>query len=197
MRRRIGFLITGLIVVGLVPHGTLAAAKEVGKRKIQWTALPGLGSAYTDPFIPSRQKSWEAACEKQPYAVQNVTGDPAADQALKIPAPPGTWSDVTVRIPARVAGLVPVGLSVSMKPTIDWDLFICKVVKGRYTFVGNNLNAFGGTSGCTDPAGFFGCPENPKVGAKPGETFVLRAWNFSDVNPTLVGELSFLAVPRR
>lgn len=176
-RRWASILCASVIVLSLVQLGAAGAPKEVGKRKLQWTAVPGLGT----PYFPIG--STQSACEKEPTA-DGVTSPTGA----KIPAPPGTWSDIIVKVPAKVAGRVPFALSATLlNPTGNWDLFICKVVKGRYVFASYDVPSVP----CPPPG--FGCTQNPKTTVKPGQTFVLRAYNFLDANTTATGSLSYLA----
>jgi hypothetical protein len=177
MRRWGGILCASGVILSLVHYGAAAAPKEVGKRKLQWSAVPGFGT----PYFPIG--STQAACDKEPTA-QGVTGP----TGLPVPAPPGTWSDILVKVPAKVAGRVPIILSATIfNPTGNWDLFICKVVKGKYVFASFDVPSVP----CPPPG--IGCTQNPKTTVKPGQTLVLRAYNFFDVNTTATGSLSYLA----
>lgn len=91
-------------------------------------------------------------------------------------APPGSWDDVDVTVPGTVEGRVPAYMVVDLAPGIDRDVFICDT-QGRFVAQGANTL----TQDCS--AMPIGCRETIAVGVQPGQQYVIRVYNWSDVQP--------------
>lgn len=104
------------------------------------------------------------------------------------PFPPGSFDDVrTAPAPEREEGKVIV-LEATLDPVVDWDLFLC---------VGNPPTDQTCTTGecvtiigepCDTPLGPnhivpAGCHEDASTPVSPGQTVILRAYNWSDPLP--------------
>lgn len=144
---------------------TKIVLKEVGKKKLTWSA-----GAFCAPLCPYNEPAVTAlgtrGCDKEPLTT------------------PGSWSDLRVKVPAKVAGKVPLHMVVVATPTVDWDLFACAVEKRRYREAGTS-----GEGACTPATN---CAERMQFPVKPGQTYVLRAYNWSDPNTSLEGAVSWL-----
>jgi hypothetical protein len=101
---------------------------------------------------------------------------------------PGSWQDVAVTVPATVDGSVPVELAYWMRPALDSDVYLCRATpdaKG-HRFVA--LGAYG-VSECQAEAAW--CTDTFAAPVAPGESYVIRVYNWSDV-PTVNGTYGFI-----
>lgn len=159
---------SGTITITWYITGAKAPVKlrEVGKKNVSWQA-PVPCAAAGCPYLSFRDTATgESACTRSPQF-----------------SPPGSWADVNVKVPAKVGGRVPQAIVVRISPSVDWDLFVCRLEHGDYVYAGN---------GEPPPDCSVGCKEEAKVSVLPGQTLLLRAWNFSDANATLQGQYAWL-----
>jgi hypothetical protein len=181
-RRLSVFLVLGLLFVP-----SPSDAKTVGRSTVRWSVstscepfCPATTSAVLGGFGGFRGDALQSACEKTPYMV-----------------PAGSWQDVRVKVPTKVQGLKPVKLSLSASPTVDWDVFACLVVNAStYRFVATGTDFR--PANCSLSAGglgFYGCREHFLIPVKPGQTYVLRAYNRLDPSQTLVAAMSYDGIP--
>lgn len=176
MRRqmRIGFVV--LALAALAPAIASAEERETGKKRVTFFAPTPCAAAcpyWQDPTDADKQNA--LACAKSPRTV------------------PGSWADKRVRVPAKVAGHKPFALIFRISPRFDYDSFICQILNPgkaneRWVFSETGANAAGDT--CATLVAF-GCEEEPVVVVKPGQVFVLRVYNFSDPNPSIIGEYAW------
>jgi len=99
---------------------------------------------------------------------------------------PGSWADVRLTAPDRPAEGLPVILEFEIRPVVDYDAYICRLVDAGTPNEHWETTRPGGILGapCDDPVGAeqvpIGCSERVSVPARPGDTYVLRVYNFSD-----------------
>lgn len=120
----------------------------------------------------SQEQDYEATCAPEPDA------------------PPGSWDDISVTVPAGTTDAVPTHMLFHIEPALDFDAWVCRETSdssGRY-FVQHAANPVGAP--CPTAVNF-GCFENATVRVQPGDKFVLRVYNWSDL-PTTPGGYSFL-----
>lgn len=118
-----------------------------------------------------------------PYWNQTMTAteEYEASCAPSPDSPPGSWADIEVTVPGSVDGRIPTHLAFTLEPGVDWDSFLCRKqpdASGRY-FVRHDANPMGAPC---PVAGIAGCIEAVSTRVTPGEAFVLRAYNWSDVS---------------
>lgn len=115
---------------------------------------------------------------------QNTGAEANAEEACA-PEPttvPGSFHDTQVTVPSEIDGRVPTHLLFHVAPEIDYDLWICRTVPdaaGKY-YLAHGANAVG--EGCPDVP--VACRENAFARIEPGETYILRAYNWSDQSTT-------------
>lgn len=105
-------------------------------------------------------------------------------------APPGSWDDVTFTVPEATGELTPTHVLYHIEPELDFDAWLCRPAPDEH---GNHF-VHTAASSLWDPcptAYTFGCFENGLVPVSPGETYVMRVYNWSD-KPTTPGGYSFL-----
>lgn len=105
---------------------------------------------------------------------------------LPDPGAPGSFDDVVVTVPAPNGASVPTHLIYYLDPALDYDSFLCRAepAEGEGYFVASSANFI--TDECEPevladrtPHALL-CREAIVVAVEPGETYVLRAYNFSD-----------------
>lgn len=122
---------------------------------------PGIPCAAACPYWNLTTDGHEAACQPQPLA------------------PPGSWQDVVVTVPDAVEGAMPTSLAFRIRPSIDEDSFVCRGSPdedGRY-FVATGAAP---NAGVCDPTLGEACEEVTAIAVAPGETYVLRVYNWAD-----------------
>jgi hypothetical protein len=122
----------------------------------------------------STANGWEAACQPNPTA------------------PPLSWVDEPVDVPAAIDGHAPRALGWHIDPKVDYDGFLCRTTPdahGRY-FVATSSDNLAGSTSC--PLVTTGCPETAVAPVEPGGHYVLRLYNWSDANP-VTGSYEFVA----
>jgi len=97
-----------------------------------------------------------------------LDGDAAACSA---PGPEGSFADVTFVAPRGIKGV-----SITAEPLVDWDLFLCSM-SGKLMAYSYEM-AFGA--------------EEIFRQVKPGRRYIVRAYNFSDIEPVLEAQLTFI-----
>ena len=106
------------------------------------------------------------------------------------PAPAGSYADVVVKVPKYVNRLV-----FTITPKGDWDSFICsKPARGESRLVAQGVNSYPSSFPAPseqDMKGPFGIRETSIIKVKPGQLYILRAYNWADIEPS-PGEVRFL-----
>jgi hypothetical protein len=89
------------------------------------------------------------------------------------PFPTGGYADHVVKAPKGANTLV-----FTIRPQVDWDSYICSVpAKGKKSQVlGSGANTVG--ADC-----LHGCVETISIRVRPGRSYILRAYNWSDPAP--------------
>jgi hypothetical protein len=147
--------------------------KEVGKRKLTWNAQSFCGQLcpYNDPSVTVLGTG---PCDK----------DPGASGV----APPGSWDDIPVKVPGKVSGLVPFFMLVHAVPSVDFDVYVCRVEGDQYELAGGSAN-----SGCTPVTEESTCAEDVRIPVKAGQRYIIRAYNWFDPTGAMDGQLSWQA----
>lgn len=121
---------------------------------------------------------------------RNTEDDNEATCAPTPDAPEGSWDDITVTVPDATEELTPTYMLFYIEPELDFDAWVCRATadgNGKY-FVTHAANLI--LQPC--PTAYaFGCFENALAAVSPGDTYVLRVYNWSD-RPTTPGGYSFL-----
>lgn len=120
-------------------------------------------------------------------------GNPLAGQFSPCgkPGPAGSYADVVVTVPKLVNTLV-----FSIFPRGDWDSYICsKPTRGASREVANGANSYPSDipPASQDLSGPLGIKETSVIPVKPGQKYILRAYNWAD-NASCPGEYRFLYV---
>ncbi|MEO7802935.1 MAG: carboxypeptidase-like regulatory domain-containing protein, partial [Actinomycetota bacterium] len=136
----------------------------------------GGGSLHFDPPNP---------CLVQcPYWAPDRT-TPQKNEDACAPSPAsneGSWQDELIQVPSTINGKVPFALGFTMDPTVDHDVWFCRVEpdsQGRY-FVEYSANS--PTAVC-DHGLPVGCTENLDVPVEAGKNYIIRVYNWSDPGP--------------
>lgn len=165
-------MLAAALLLTLVPLP--AQARETSPKKIVFETTAPCGGVCPHWQSVRQNEAFAKACEKNPTTV------------------PGSWDDVRVKVPASIAGRKPTGLHFILEPGLEYDGFICKVVNAGKT---NETYKFGVTSAnqvsenCD--ALFMGCREEVRFAVRPGQTIVMRAYNWSD-GQTCPGSYSWI-----
>ncbi|HVL33387.1 MAG TPA: hypothetical protein VM600_07385 [Actinomycetota bacterium] len=116
-------------------------------------------------------------------------------KACENPFPPNSWVDkITEPAPTPPSGKKVI-LVFEATPMIDWDTFICANTSAR-TQLAQGANILG--ENCDNILGPdnpvpVGCAEKSQAPATPGRTYILRAYNYSDI-ADLHGKYTWLLV---
>ncbi|HVL33385.1 MAG TPA: hypothetical protein VM600_07375 [Actinomycetota bacterium] len=125
----------------------------------------------------------------------NIIAETAGYKACENPFPPGSWIDkVTEAAPTPPSGKKVI-LVFESSPMLDWDTWICANTSAR-TQLAQGANIFG--ENCDNIVGPdnplpIGCQEKAQAPATPGRTYILRAYNYSDI-ADLHGKYTWLFV---
>lgn len=96
-------------------------------------------------------------------------------------APEGSWEDLRIDVPTTLGNKVPASLTFSMDPKNDHDVWFCRVEPedGKYlvTYAANSA-----TEVCDNMLPL-GCEERFTAPVQPGKSYVIRVYNWSDVDP--------------
>ncbi|HVL33386.1 MAG TPA: hypothetical protein VM600_07380 [Actinomycetota bacterium] len=125
----------------------------------------------------------------------NTPGRAAGYKACENPFPPSSWVDkITEAAPTPPSGKKVI-LVFESSPQLDWDTWICANTSAK-TQLAQGANVLG--ENCDNIAGPdnpipVGCQEKAQAPATPGRTYILRAYNYSDVTD-LHGKYTWLFV---
>ena len=121
---------------------------------------------------------------------QSSSDDPELACAPEPASPAGSWADKTVTVPDTIDGKTPKSLLFWIDPKLDFDSYVCRTQPAEWNhsyFVTSGANVVGDMC----EVGPFGCKEAVQVPVKPGETYVLRVYNWSDTASSVAGGYSF------
>jgi hypothetical protein len=126
---------------------------------------------------------------------EGTPGETAAELeatcAAEPASPGGSWDDVRVTVPETVTAPdghtgAPTHLTFMLAPDVDHDGWIC-AADGEERFVASAAN----TTSDMCAVGPIGCKEQATIPVTPGETLVLRVYNWSDPNADPMASYGF------
>lgn len=110
------------------------------------------------------QTQWDTACRAEPLTV------------------PGSYHDLGITVPAEDGGVIPKLITWTVRPVVDYDIVVCHAgPDGRANGKAAGLSVCSCDVLCTHE--MFGCVEEDSQPVRPGERYVLRAYNWSDLFP--------------
>lgn len=150
-----------------------AYAKQSAETPVTWNAP--VPCSVTCPYWTDTGYDPDRSCAKEPLTL------------------PMSWDDHRLTVPATVDGFVPRLLAVEIYPSYDFDGIVCRVLdpgspEERYAYA-----AWMGCEVCgpCDLLYVLACSESALLMVKPGEVYVLRAYNWLDPTGTLEGSYSY------
>jgi len=150
----------------LVASTVPAEAKNIGTEELRWSA----------PWPCAAACPWTTAAITGEAALTSSNGNTEACKLTPLTVA-DSWDDIGVTVPAKIGQYKPVQMTVTMAPTVDYELWICKVSgKGAMSF-----KARGKVQSGQCEAEGVGCPEKVTFNVKPGEGYILRAYHVADV----------------
>ncbi|MFN2642099.1 MAG: hypothetical protein ABR548_09495 [Actinomycetota bacterium] len=112
------------------------------------------------------------------------------EAACGTPSPDGSWAEQTITVPQEIDGKVPTELAFLLSPAIDHDSFICLPAggpPGQKRFVATGANTT--SDKCT--LGPLNCAEQVTIPVQPGESLILRVYNWADTDSNPNAEYAF------
>ena len=158
---------------------------EVGAIGYYYGGFPGSVNLHIDRTTGGETVELEssvpcaAAC---PYwhPTMTVEDEREASCAPEPNSPAGSWADIEVTVPGSVGGKTPSHIAFTLEPELDWDSFLCRKTPnaaGKY-YVASDANPVGAPC---PTAVIAGCLEAVTTKVSVGEVYVLRAYNWGDV----------------
>jgi hypothetical protein len=158
-----------------------AATKTIARKNITFKAQAACLVACAHNMYGNTQAVADLAAE----------GNPAAEyfETCAKPGPAGSYADFVVTVPKKTNALM-----FSIFPNGDWDSYICtKPARGPSTIAGEGANSWPSDIPPTgeDLNGPLGIRETTIIAVKPGQRYILRAYNWLDTG-SCTGEYRFL-----
>lgn len=162
---------------GTTYHVQVGASSPSGNLRISFDESVGVTPLALHAAVPCL-----VACPYWQGTPGTTTQEQEATCATAPSTVPGSWADHVVTVPDAVPGEgVPTELAFLLDPDVDHDAWICRAEPGangrRYVATGANTT----TEMCV--VGPIACREQVTIPVTPGETFVLRVYNWADTNP--------------
>lgn len=150
-----------------------ARMKQISKKKITFNAPVACTTLCAPHFDDITSYAAEEAGVADPTD--------AAISACGDPFPVAGYADFVVKAPKGANTLI-----FTIRPSVDWDSYICSK-PGR----GKSRVLISGANSATDCA--VTCVETTSIRVKPGQRYILRAYNWADPFPC-PGEYKFMYV---